>query len=199
MNKTIDKDREKELQEYRALVHRLAKNQVDVVFHNSDEDHALIVLTELFEHAKKRVRIFAGALVGSLGSQTEYIFQLVQFIRRGGHVQILLNDFDAERAKGSALYFYLYILQKKPEYQRQVEVKQTSQEITMSTPDHDEDVPVHFTIGDDKAYRLEVDIENRESRCNFNSSGSMLQRMIAIFDETFAGETSTSIDLSTLL
>lgn len=198
-NKTTDKDMEKELQEYREYVHYLAENQIDEVFYNSDEDHALIVLTELFEHAKERVRIFAGSLAGSIGDEAKYVSSLTRFIGRGGRVQILLNDFDAERAKGSTLYFYLYNMQKSQKHKGRIEVKQTPRKITMAGSKDGGDVPVHFTLGDDRAYRLEVDIEKRESRCNFNSADGLVGKMAKAFDNMFADEASTDIELATLL
>lgn len=193
MNKTA------KLEEYREYVHFLAERELDKVFLNSDENHALIVLTELFKHAKERVRIFAGALVGSVGDDEEYIKDLISFIIRGGSVQILLNNFDHERAKESTLYTYLNAFQSDEEYKDRIKVKKTDRTVKMKNPNGGEDLQVHFTTGDDRAYRLEFDIDKRTSRCNFNSSGSIIDEMIALFDEIFDEEDSEDIILDELL
>ena len=92
--------------EYREFVHDLIKRGDGRTFLNSDEDHALIVLTELIDKAQKELLIFAGSLTGRVGSDPAYIIAISEFIERGGTLNILLNDFqrDSIEAKNSRLY-----------------------------------------------------------------------------------------------
>ena len=57
--------------EYKDFVHDLILRGDGRTFLNSDEEHALIVLTELINMAKEELRIFAGSLTGKVGSDPE--------------------------------------------------------------------------------------------------------------------------------
>lgn len=150
--------------EYKRFIHQLVESRENRTFLNSDEDHALDVLVEIFQLAQKKIRIFAGCLCRHVGNQPEYIVALSEFIERGGELEILLNAFEEESARTSNLYKRLayYKSEGKP-----IIIKQTAAKPYLSNdPDKKE---VHFTIGDDMAYRIETDINKRTAECNFNN------------------------------
>ena len=143
----------------------------------------------IFQTAEKEVRIFAGCLCHHVGNKQEYIIALSEFLERGGSLKILLNKYDKEVAKTSGLYKRLayYKEQKFP-----VEVKETTAHPFLTNdPDRKE---VHFTVADEKSYRIETDIEKRTAECNFNNS-ELAKGIIKFFDGLFVREDAKEIDL----
>lgn len=168
-----------ELGLYRALIHQLAITSDGKVFYNKDADHAEIVLTELIEHSKNIIRIFAAQLYEDPPISDEYIRKLSDFIENGGVVRILLNSYDPEKAKRSELFKRLafYISQEKD-----VKVKYTLSKVYYTNdPEKNE---LHFTIGDDKAYRIETNIIDRAAEGSFNNE-AVASKFIKEFDNLF--------------
>ena len=178
------------VEEYRNFVASLAAGDgINRVFLNSDEDKALVVLVELFKSAKSIVRIFAGSLYHHVGNKSEYVIALSEFIEKGGELRILLNNYNEEFAKSSNLYKRLayYKSQGKPVF-----VKTTnSRPYRTEDPEKKE---VHFTIGDEKAYRIETDIEKRTAECNFNNP-DIAKTTADFFDTLFNREDAKEINL----
>lgn len=177
---------------YKDFVKSLSRRSDDRLFLNSDEEHALIVLTELFQRAKKEVRIFAGCLCKRVGDNPEYIIALSEFIERGGKVKILLNSFDEDLAKSSNLYRRLsyYRVHGKP-----VEVKKTYAKAYVSgVQDRKE---AHFTVCDGESYRVETDIEKRAAECTFNNP-AMAKELENFFDSLFRRADAIDVDLKSL-
>ena len=56
---------------------------------------------------------------------------------------------------------------------------------------------VHFTIGDDKAYRIETDIENRTAECNFNNP-NLAKATADFFDRLFVRDDAKDLDITKL-
>lgn len=178
--------------DYKAFIKTLAESNDTRTFVNSDEDHALDVFVQLFRIAQHEVKIFAGCLCKHVGNKNEYVVALSDYVERGGILKILLNDYDEEAARTSSLYKRLayYKEQNYP-----IEVKRTTAKPYL-TADPDKK-PVHFTIVDDKAYRLETDIERRTAECSFNNP--LLSRAISsFFDSLFTKEGVEVIDIVAL-
>ncbi|MCQ2361255.1 MAG: hypothetical protein MJ009_07270 [Paludibacteraceae bacterium] len=175
---------------YQEFVKFLADTKDSRIFLNSDEDHALDVLVQIFQHSQTCVRIFAGNLCEHVGSQSDNIIALSEFIERGGEVRILLNDYKEDKAKESNLFkriAYYESLGKK------IMVKSTTiKPIRYSDPNKKE---VHFTVGDNVSYRLETDIENRKAECSFNSP-IFAKTLSDFFDSIY--EKSTEINIKNL-
>lgn len=174
---------------YKDFVHLMAKIGENRTFLNSDEDHALDVLVQLFQLSQKTVRIFAGSLCQHVGNKLEYVIAISEFIERGGELRILLNSYNEELAKSSNLYKRLayYKSQGKPVF-----VKTTnSRPYRTGDPEKKE---VHFTIGDEKAYRIETDIEKRTAECNFNNP-ELAKTTSDFFDMLFLREDAKEINL----
>lgn len=174
---------------YKDFVYLMAKIDENRTFLNSDEDHALDVLVQLFQLAQKTVRIFAGSLCQHVGNKSEYVIALSEFIERGGELRILLNNYNEEIAKTSNLYKRLayYKSQGKPVF-----VKTTnSHPYRTGDPEKRE---VHFTIGDEKAYRIETDTEKRTAECNFNNP-ELAKTTADFFDMLFNKEENKEINL----
>ena len=177
---------------YAQFVKMLALSNDSRIFLNSDEDHALAVLVELFQGAQSCVRIFAGCLCKHVGNRPEYISALSDFIERGGTVKILLNAFDEEAAKDSNLFKRLAYYQSSgnPVYIK----KSLAHPYRTKDPEKKE---VHFTIGDYTSYRLETDINQRTAECSFNSP-EIAKNTADFFDSLFSRPDVEDIDIKRL-
>ncbi len=176
--------------EYKDFVHDLILRGDGRTFLNSDEEHALIVLTELINMAKEELRIFAGSLTGKVGSDPEYIIALSEFIERGGKLLILLNDYqpDSSEAKSSRLYRRLSYYQS---LNKPVIIKSTNTRPYRTNDPNN--TPVHFTVADHKGYRLETDTNERSAQCSVDDP--LLASAIAdFFDGIFTAPASKEIN-----
>ena len=178
------------MDDFNELINYLSREKINRVVLNSDEDHGLIVLRQIFVQSNETVRIFAGALYKSIGDDPAYIESISSFIERGGAVKILLNNFDQERAKESNLFKRLafYVSEKKPIHIR----------CTTSKPflkNDTEQKPIHFTIGDETSYRIETDIEKRTAYFNFNNP-EFAKSYVKFFDDVFAK--ASDIDIKSI-
>lgn len=185
----MDTKRRSDYADFVRLLARIGENRT---FLNSDEEHALTVLVQLFQTAKEEIRVFAGCLYEHIGDSPEYIIALSEFIERGGKLYILLNAYDENRAKESNLFKRLsyYKSLGKP-----VSVK-TSGAHPYVTRDG-ERKEVHFTVADGKAYRIETDTEKRSAVCNFNNP-ALAEQVTGIFDTLFTREDAEEVDLLNL-
>ena len=151
------------MNDFRNMVSRLASLGENRIFLNSSEDHAVVVLSEMFKVAKSNIRIFAGCLYERVGDSPEYIQSLSDFIERGGAVKILLNNFNTEEGKKTNLFKRLAYYQ---EIGKSIEIRITDTKPYLTNDEEKKEV--HFTIADEKAYRIETDIKQRAAACNFD-------------------------------
>lgn len=182
----------KELEEYREFIRMLSEKSDSRIFLNKGPEHAKIVLEQIFRQSEKTVRIFAGNLTRIVGDDPAYISALSDFVQKDGKVRILLNDYKEELAKESNLYMRLAYF--KSEGKDIVVKKTTARPYQESDPDQ---MTVHFTVGDEKAYRLETDIMNRAAQGSMNRP-DVAAKMAEFFDMLFNGEQSTEIDILNL-
>ena len=127
----------------------------------------------------------------SLVSSSIYccIIALSEFLERGGSLKILLNKYDKEIAKSSGLYKRLAYYKEKD---FPIVVKETqAHPFFTSDPDKKE---IHFTVADEKSYRIETDIEKRTAECNFNNP-NLAKGITTFFDGLFSREDAKEIDL----
>ena len=174
---------------YEKFLQTVADKGENRTFLNSNEDHAVSVLVKIFQTSQSTLRIFAGCLCEHVGNQPAYIIALSEFIERGGKLYILLNAFDENKAKVSNLYKRLayYKSQGKPIF-----VKKTpARPYLTNDPEKKE---VHFTVGDEKAYRIETDVEKRTAECNFNNP-VLASDTALFFDSLFKRADTEEIDI----
>ncbi|MBW4712497.1 hypothetical protein KZY63_06910 [Prevotella histicola] len=174
---------------YRDFVASIAASRENRTFLNSDEDHALDVLVQLFQQAQHDVRIFAGCLCKHVGNKPEYVVALSEFIERGGKLRILLNAYEEECAKDANLYKRLsyYQTQGKP-----IQIKSANIHPYMEGDPNKKEI--HFTIGDECAYRIETDIDKRTAQCNFNNP-EFAEKIVKFFDNHFDREDAHELNI----
>lgn len=196
----------KKMNEYRLFIAYLAKNGLDKIFLNSDEDKMRDVFIEMFKNSKDVIRIFAGQLCNNVTQGSEYIEALSDFIENGGKLRILLNNFDENKALNSNLFkrlaFYKsrnYNLEIKKTTDKPVmEFKATTVEENKTVSENkSQDIEVHFAIGDTESYRIETDIKQRRAICNMHGS-SKAEELAKFFDELYSQPYTQTVNLISL-
>lgn len=186
----MTEEEKKELEQYREFIQMLSETSDDRIFLNKGPEHAKVVLEQIFKQSKKNVRIFAGNLTRIVGDDQNYIAALSDFVQNeGSSVKILLNDYKEELAKESKLYMRLAYFKSKG---KDIVVKSTDvKPCRKSDPEQKE---FHFTVGDEKAYRLETDIIERKAEGSMNRTETAAP-MAAFFDSLFDSDQSKVIDI----
>lgn len=178
------------MKRYIEYISKLANGRINENFSNSDDEHALEVLINIFQISNETIRIFAGSLCSDVPNNPRYIAAISDFIERHGRVRILLNNFRKEDAKNSNLF-------KRLAYYASLENTDIQLYTTKAKPyltNDPQKKPVHFTVGDVSAYRIETDIEKRTTNCNFNNPEGA-KKLIAFFDQ-IEGRKAEKIDLN---
>lgn len=171
------------MNQYREYIKDLAKNDKNVVFNNSGPEHAALVMSTIFETAKKRIRILAGSFSGEISKNDEYRRTLEKFLSHGGNVQVLLDKkkFDSlekEPKIFDILRFYSIV---NPE---QVSIRKYNTPVVRSEKGASDVHEVHFTVADDKMYRVEDNIDTFVAFGNFNDEKTA-KSLNTIFDNIF--------------
>ncbi len=183
---------QEELVEYKRFVKQLGENNDGRIFLNSDPDHAVVVTEQIFRQSKEEVRVFAKNLCRTIGNTPEYISALSDFIEKGGKVRILLNGYEEGCAKGSNLYKRLAYYKSQG---KDIIVKTTT--AIPYRADDEEQKEIHFTIGDKKAYRIEIDTECRSAECSMNNV-DIATKMADFFDELFDKPDTNEVNILNL-
>ncbi len=174
------------MEQYSKLISSLAQEKVNRVFINNDEEYALAVLVQLFKSAESTIRIFAGCLCDSIGDAPEYIEALSDFIENKGELYILLNKYDKSKIRESNLFkrFAYYISEGY-----EIHVKKTSARPYFSSDKDKKEI--HFTIADEKGYRIETDMLKKTAECNFNNK-DVAKIYVDFFDKIFNDDVISS-------
>ncbi len=159
----------------------LAANKKDEEFFNSSEAHAQIVLSSMVKYSNKDVNIYCGNMCTDVSNDPTYLKEIKSFLDdRNGTINVLLCDYN-DSFKEKEIYKLLsaYIPLK-------VKVKKTKKVLLFNNK------PVHFTISDSSAFRLETDIDAKMARGNFNDPNSAI-KLNEYFFTLFNQQASTEV------
>lgn len=180
------------MNDYYRFVKELSDRNEDYVFLNSDEGKMLSVFKVMFQGANKVFRVFAGSLCNDTTDNKEYIDAVSEFLERGGKLRVLLNNFDEKKAFQSDLFRRLYYYVTKG---KEVRIRTTNEKPYITSGD--DRINVHFSVGDEKSYRIEQDIEKRTAVCNMNGE-EQAKDMARLFDKIFENYYVKEVDLKLL-
>ena len=174
--------------DYREYILDLANSDRNVVFYNSGPQHGAFVLATIFSKAENNIKIFNGGFSGEISSDRLYQENLLDFLVKGGKLEILCNQNEVKKSDFfNLLAFYNELIPGS------ITVKQTTTIVTKG----DTENAIHFAVADNKMYRVEDDIDNYTAFCNFNDP-EQAQILSSLFDGIFNNEDhdSTPVDLS---
>ena len=168
---------------YATKIFQLAEEHTDEIFYNSSAEHAIIVHQALVKNASKYVCIFSSSMCSEISNNKEYCNFVDQFLKedKERYIHILLTDCHENFAN-------MPIAQVLAKYPLQVIIKKYTGQVLYNSK------PVHFTVSDDRAFRLETDIERHMAFGNFNST-IQAQDLKKVFDQAFTSEVSIRVNL----
>jgi hypothetical protein len=170
---------------YKDYLKELAQNRKNVVFFNSSAEHASAVMSTIFQNSENLVKVFAGGLTGEVSSSPEYRKSLDNFLRRGGRLQILLEEYNADCPPINIDLLRFYKLKST----NQVVVKTHPENYFIKRKDADEGGKIHFCVADSRMYRIETDTLNYLAEGNFNDEKTA-KALDVLFDSVFNGTTA---------
>jgi hypothetical protein len=163
--------------EYRNNVESLAEMKSDLVFRNKSATHAAIVLENIFSSSNEVVRILSNRISKDVSNQfPTYCDAVEKFLMEGGVIKVIhYDDLDLESDIVKLLMEY------KTKLPSQVLIKSAEQKVLLDFADGDE---IHYSVGDDNSYRVEVDTKTREAFVCFNDK-EVARELINVFDDLF--------------
>ena len=176
-----------ELLEYFETLANLAEKGINLQFKNEGPSHAFAVMANIFSNAKEHVRIFAGNFKGDVCDTPIYLEALDDYLKQGASRKLDVVFETANYNKDSQAFKLL----KK--YKSQVSVAIASEPgLAELKHSFEGDSLFHFTTGDNKAYRCEIDTQNYKALCNFDDT-KWTGRFVELFESL--KQTSTAISL----
>jgi hypothetical protein len=172
------------LDEYSLAIAKLASSKSNFQFTNSGENHARIVMSNIFKTSEYNIKMFAGNLKGDV-SKGDYLTALESFLqKKGTKLTVLLEgNPDQNSAAFSLIRKYQNINKER------ISISLVSPEKLEATKVNGQNN--HFTIGDDRMFRFETDTQQYTAVCNFNDL-EKCQRLNDIFNVLL--ESSTAIN-----
>ena len=145
---------------YKESIKYLAENRIDEIVYNADDEHAVVVLSELIKNADEYVHIVCKNMDPKVTEKPDYLNAVKLFLDKESskELKVLMTDNYKDSFKERKIF---KLLEKYPE---KVFIKHLGHEIKTS-----DDTPINWTVSDDRAFRLEKDIENYIAFGNFNA------------------------------
>jgi hypothetical protein len=170
------------MKEYFNFVDNLAQLGEDKDFFNSGPIHAAIVMSRIFKYANNNINIFCGGFTGAVSNDPDYLKTLEAFLLKPQTTLAILVE-DYQNNKDSSIY---KILKK---YNHKIELFETTARVINT----DTNMPIHFTIADNKMVRLETNPEDFTAQVNFNAPNASTIK--ALFTELYKTPNNTKIIL----
>jgi hypothetical protein len=148
----------KSLINFRDLVQRLAKNNIDKQEPNGNVHEAGIVISEIIKNSSEVVDLFTTNLDNSLYENSEFLISLENYLEKGTSRFNLFYDSNEDLS-------YCFQLSKiLNSYPNQVKLKLTKKQV------FNEGMPISFMIGDSTFSRIETDTKNHTAIFNFGDA-----------------------------
>ena len=147
------------LKEYFESIQFLADKHLNLEFNNKDHNHAILVMSMLFEKAEQHIRIFAKRFSGEISDDEYYLKTLKEAIDRGVKVDVVFEE--QPNQKSIALQMLkaypeskvnLYILNDDYKQKLKKELGELQ----------------NFSVVDDSKFRYETDTLKFKAFCNFD-------------------------------
>lgn len=176
-----------DLTQYRIAVEDYALNNIDYLFHNEGDEHALVILTNIFANSKEHIRIAANKLYNDEVVNTkEYIDSVKKFLdEKDTKLSIIITQKPGieeikNRSRENTLYWMLY--NHAAYNQGRVVIREGKGK---SFKDKEKN-QINFCTGDSMMYRLEDDILRRKAVANFGDKNTTT-KLENLFDAVFNG------------
>jgi hypothetical protein len=173
------------MNEYIELIEKLAKEHTNEVFYNSGETHAKVVLNNLINNSESYVETVCGNMCSEIADDSEYLAVVEKYLSdpKKKTYKILFDDYNDD-FKAKKIYSIL------GKFGNQVQVRRL-----LSKYKHIEynGIPIHFTVSDSSAFRIETDINKKMAWGNFNDK-EKASELHQGFERFFTDEFSEEVD-----
>lgn len=167
--------------DFTEVVRHLSSKSLCRFFYCITNDQSIIVLAQLFESAKTRIRLVSNKMSPQITSDERYRKKLKDFLEREHtELSLFIYEYDAE----NPIYKLLGC------YSRKVTVKTNTEGMKFILKNK----IVNFCVADDSMFRLETDTDTRMSECNFNDKNTC-GNLIKLFDDIFNQNESKVVTL----
>jgi hypothetical protein len=161
---------------YQKKIEELASGKINEVFYNSSEAHATAVLTSMVRHSFEEIKILCGSMCSEVCNDLNYMKELSGFLARNGKLKVILTKYNDQNS-----------FRQRPIYHNVLQKYIDCGQVIMKKNDNQiyyKGIPAHFTIADNRSFRLETDIEKRIAFGNFNDPESA-RPLSDVFDNAF--------------
>lgn len=167
------------LMDYSEAVENLAKFKSSLLFSNTDNEHAAIVMENIFKYSESIVRIFANNFSGKISNKQNYCDGLNSFLSRSRTKLHVLFDSDPNPDSSIGYRIIRDFKDKNPNSCRII-IKKASDEFKKRVSEVLR-IGEHFTLGDHRMFRLEFNSELHEAVACFNDP-KLVSRLGQVFD-----------------
>ena len=175
-----------ELQTYKKNVFTCAEKGIHYLFHNKGNAHALTICSSMFQNARNVIRIAARQLYNDeVVNQPDYIESMRSFLdRKGTRLQIIISRKPTREQVGCGPSFYKMLYEHPAYRDGRVEIRDSECKYILY-----KGKKVNFCTADDRMYRLETDIFQRQAVADFCDIDST-KTLNSLFDRIFVKLTS---------
>lgn len=168
------------IEEYRQAIEFLALHKQNFSIHNVGNEHAKIVLSNIFLNARHTVRIVANTLRNDVVDSQEYQDALCSFLSRDNALlQIIVSKLPNNVSENCNCNIYRRLSLNPAYAQGRIKLRIAGKNLFRIG-----DNPANFCVADGIMYRLENDIENRTAICNFGDVSRSI-KFEQVFDKAF--------------
>ncbi|MDD1778375.1 MAG: hypothetical protein LUQ65_09430 [Candidatus Helarchaeota archaeon] len=150
---------------YKEIIQRCAKNDENFVISNGHASHATFLFKTFFEKAQSEICVLSGQLYEEVFDNNELINQAISFLEGNKERTLKIAFRDNVPPTEILNRGFVKALISKPEIKDQIKIWNASascQDIISN----------HFAVIDAKAFRFEIDHENRKAIANFGDKKS---------------------------
>ena len=161
---------------YAKYVNKCAKEQKSDIIPNSSTDHATILISTFFEHAKQIVRIFSSRLHGEIYNDEDLVKTARDFLLKSkdNQIRILLQEISTDNFDEVESNEFCKLCLEFPD---QCTIKTATK--------NDREISSHFVIMDENGFRFCPDKANPSAFASFNqptATKNLLDQFKVLFE-----------------
>ena len=168
---------------YKKEIDALADSGANKVFYNSSPAHAAIVLNAMVRNANKHIDIYCNNMLSDISNNDEYRLLVDRFLSGNSSRKIRVLF-----AKYSEDFLKTHIYSVFAKYPNQVKLKKLSDNNILY-----KNKAVNFTVADNKAFRLETNVDEKIAYGNFNDPNNA-QVLSRVFNQFFDAAQEVSLN-----
>lgn len=170
------------MDKYKRSIEILAISKSDLIFNNSNHDHANIVLTNIFKHANNSICIYDESLSGDIAEKDPQLLdEIINFVKnKDSHLKICVKKEAHENE------FQDKIIELSNLYSNKLDIR-IADELFINRIIEEFSSDIYFSVGDDDMFRLEygdTSIQERKAICSFNNK-EYPKKILSVFNEKF--------------